>query len=318
MDRDIAFDDEMAEGVTPPVKNSLTTLNPLPFDTSVLAHVPVFTGRDLSRLRAEPLGSITNRTYRLTLDEDSYVARIAGPTTRYLDRETEAHNARIAHDLGLAPPVLFIDEQVLLTRYVDGARPLTAVDLAEPRRLAQVAAMLRRLQSSRVPFRHERHPFGEVDRYIGTFSHGRAVSLRSRLQPVERALSASPMPLVPAHVDASASNFILCPDDSLLLVDWEFSSMADRAWDVASILMQRPDDADARRFVAEAAGEDSTRMLARVALFRIALCLVAGSWCAMEAAARKDDALMQVAERYLDRCDQFRSHADLPRWLEAV
>src|SRR5689334_15198516 len=163
MDRDIAFDDEMAEGVTPPVKNSLTTLNPLPFDISLLARVPVFAGRDLSRLGAAPLGSITNRTYRLTLDEDSYVARIAGPTTRYLDRETEAHNARIAHGLGLAPPVLFLDEHVLLTRYVDGARPLTTADLADSKRLAQMATMLRRLQSSGVPCRHERHPFGEID-----------------------------------------------------------------------------------------------------------------------------------------------------------
>ena len=293
-------------------------MHQLPFDPSILAHVPIFVGRDLSRLRAEPLGSITNRTYRLTLDADSYVARIAGPTTRYLDRETEAHNARVAHDLGLAPPVLFLDERILLTRYVEGARALTATDLENPNRLGQIAVMLRRLQSSARPFRHERDPFDNADSYIGAQPHPRSVALRRALEPVARALAASPMPLVPAHCDAGASNFILTPDDTLLLVDWEFSSMADRAWDISTVFGQRGNDGAARRFVAQASGDDSPRMLARVELFRMALSLVAASWLAMEAATRGDDALQQVADRYFDRGEALLQHPNLPGWLAAV
>ena len=312
----------MAEGVTPRVKNSLTTLNHLPFDTSVLAHVPVFARRDLSRLRAEPLGSITNRTYRLrwdgALDEDSYVARIAGPTTRYLDRETEAHNARIAHDLGLAPPVLFLDEHVLLTRYVDGARPLAAADLEDPKRLSQIAAMLRRMQSSARPFRHARDPFENADSYIQAHPHPRSLAMRHALEPVAHALAASPMPMVPVHCDAGASNFVLCPDDTLLLVDWEFSAMADRAWDIATVFGQCGNDAAARQFAVEATGGGAPRMLARVELFRLALSLVAASWLAMEAAARRDDSLLEVADRYFDRGDALLRHPDLPRWLATV
>jgi thiamine kinase-like enzyme len=125
---------------------------------------------------------------------------------------------------------------------------------------------------------------------------------------------------VPAHVDAGAANFVLGADGSLFLVDWEFSSMADPAWDVASVLGQRAilDDHLARRFVAETLGDASDGTMARIILFKVALCLVAGSWCAMEAFFRKDDTLEQAANGYLDRCAGFLSDPRLPQWLEAV
>jgi Ser/Thr protein kinase RdoA (MazF antagonist) len=146
----------------------------------------------------EAIGSITNQTYRLDVGQDSYVVRVAGPTTRYLDRAVETHNAAIAAELGLAPPILYVDDQLLVTRFVAGARPLNAGDLADPGRLQQVGDLLSRLQRSPRPFRHERHPFGEIDRYLDAFPHPPAVVLRRALLPVEAALVRSPRPLAPA------------------------------------------------------------------------------------------------------------------------
>jgi thiamine kinase-like enzyme len=197
---------------------------------------------------------------------------------------------------------------------------LAAGDLGDPERLRQVGALLSRLQRSPRPFRHERHPFGEIDHYLGQHAHPRAVALRKALQPIEAALGRSPRPLVPAHVDASAANFLLDRDGRLWLVDWEFSSMADPAWDPASVMMQRTIDDDdvARRFAAAVFGEAGEATLARIALFKTALCLVAGSWCAMEAAARRDDVLMRTAESYFDRGEVFLAGSEMPRWLKAV
>jgi thiamine kinase-like enzyme len=197
---------------------------------------------------------------------------------------------------------------------------LNASDLGEPGRLQQVGALLFRLQRSERSFRGERHPFGEIDRYLGAYPHARSVALRRALQPIEAALVRSSRPLVPAHVDASAANFLLGGDGRLWLVDWEFSSMADPAWDPASVLMQRAADEDdaTRDFVATVLGDAREDTLARIGLFKTALCLVAGSWCAMEAAARRDDALMRTAERYLDRGEVFFADRRMPRWLAAV
>jgi thiamine kinase-like enzyme len=303
-----------------PVKNSLTKLDRLPLDPALLERVPFLSGHDRAGWHIQAIGSITNQTYRLDVGPDSYVVRVAGPTTRYLDRAVETHNAAIAAELGLAPPVLYLDDKLLVMRFVTGARPLSAGDLGVSSRLQQVGDLLSRLQRSQRPFRGERHPFGEIDRYLGQYPHARAVAFRRALQPVAAALARSPRPLAPAHIDASAANFLLGGDGRLWLVDWEFSSMADPAWDPASVLMQRTvhDDEAAQRFVAAVLGDAGEAALARIGLFRIALCLVAGSWCAMEAAARGDDALMRTADTYLQRGEGFLADPRLPRWLEAV
>jgi thiamine kinase-like enzyme len=292
----------------------------MPLDPALFERVPFLAGRGRGDWRIEPLGSVTNQSYRLDDGQDSYVIRVAGPTTAYLDRAVETHNAGIAADLGLTPPVLYLDDALLVTRFVAGARPLTAADLRDPGRLRQVGGLLSRLQRSPRPFRHERHPFGEIDRYLGQHAHPRAVALRRALQPVEAALARAPRPLVPAHVDASVANFLLGEDGRLWLVDWEFSSMADPAWDPASVLMHRApdDDAAALGFIAAVLGDAGEGFLARIGLFKAALCLVAGSWCAMEAAARRDDALMQAAEHYLARGDVFLADPRMPHWLATV
>jgi thiamine kinase len=181
--------------------------------------------------------------------------------------------------------------------------------------------LLARLQRSDRPFAGERHPFGEIDRYLGQHAHARAVTLRAAMQPVEVALKRTALPLAPAHVDASAANFLLTAEGALLLVDWEFSSMADPAWDIASILMQRSaddDDKPALQFAAAILGEAGEETMARIALFKAAMTLVAGSWCAMEAASRQDSAMMQIADGYLDRCAGFLSDPHMGQWLRAA
>jgi thiamine kinase-like enzyme len=292
----------------------------LPLSPDLLERVPFLSDRDHAGWRIEPIGSVTNQTFRVTSGSDSYAVRVAGPTTRYLDRAVETHNAAIAAELGLAPAILFQDDELLVTRFVDGARPLTATDLNDAKQLLEVAALLSRLQGSARAFAGERHPFGEIDRYLGRHPHGRALALRRQARPVEEALARAPRTMVPAHVDANPANFLRDANGRLWLVDWEFSSMADPAWDPASVLMQRSagDGEAARRFVTAILGEAGERTMARIGLFKASLCLVAGSWCAMEATARSDAALMRVADNYLDRCEVFLADRRMEQWQQRV
>lgn len=285
-------------------------------ESEIIEAVPQLAGRPPGAWRFERLGGITNRTYLVVGREVSYVLRVASPTTHYLDREVEAHNARIAGTLGIAPAVLHADARLLLTEFLPESRQLRLDDLRLPDRLGQVAGLLRRLQASPQPFRGARHPFGEIDKYLAMHADPRATDLRRRAEPIAAALTAAPLPAVPAHVDATVANFLICGDDSLRLVDWEFSAMTDPCWDVSSILTQLPFDPDlARRFTAEALGRDDSMVLARVALFRASMFLVAGSWCAMEAAFRSDAELDRMAQSYLDRCAEALAHPEMPHWI---
>src|SRR5262245_47704868 len=75
-----------AKGCHGPVNNSLTKLDRLPLDPALLQRVPFLAARGAATWQAEPLGSVTNQTYRVTGADESYVVRVAGPTTHYLDR----------------------------------------------------------------------------------------------------------------------------------------------------------------------------------------------------------------------------------------
>lgn len=292
---------------------------PFPLESEIIEAVPQLAGRPLGTWRLERLGGITNRTYLVAGKDISYVLRIAAPTTHYLDREAEAHNARIAGMLGIAPTVLYADARLLLTEFLPGSRQVRLDDLRMPKRLDQVADLLRRLQASPQPFRGARHPFGEIDKYLAMHADPRATDLRRRAAPIADALAAAPVPAVPAHVDATAANFLIRGDDSLRLVDWEFSAMTDPCWDVSSVLTQLPFDAElARRFTARALGRDDSAILARVALFRAAMFLVAGSWCAMEAAFRNDADLDHMAQAYLDAHAEALARPEMPHWIAGL
>lgn len=286
----------------------------------ILEAVPLFAGRPAGYWQCEALGGITNRTYRVSAgggeSREIYALRIATETTHYLDRVAELHNARIAGELGIAPQVLHADGRLLVTRFLSGARPLRIGEFGDSARLEQIGRLLRRLQGEARAFIGARHPFGEIDKYLKLHSHPRSLDLRRSMQPVADAIAATPITSVPAHIDPNAGNFLLCPDGSLQLIDWEFSAMADPCWDVAAILTQAPDDDTlVRRFVATVLGRADDAILARVALFRAAMFLVAGSWCAMEAAFRADAALLTMADSYLDQGAVALSDPRMPRWL---
>lgn len=291
-----------------------------PVESEIIEAVPQLGGRGAGYWRFEPMGGITNRTYRVSGGDEIFVLRIAAPTTGYLDRAAEAHNARIAGELGLAPPVLFADARLMLTGYLAGARPLDYADFSDPPRLDQIAVVLQRLQHSRQPFMGARHPFGEIDKYLALHPHERVAALRRQAEPLAAAIAPAGVPAppaaVPAHVDPNPANFLLCADGAMRLVDWEFSAMTDPCWDIAAILSQAPfDAARLRRFTGLVLERGDDAILARVALFRAAMLLVAGSWCAMEAGFRGDAALERMAHGYLDRFAAALAEPQMPRWL---
>ena len=84
----------------------------------------------------EPLGGgITNRNFRVTLDDGDVVLRIGGKDTALLgiDRQVEHAASRAAADAGLGPAVvMFVEpEGYLVTRYVAGG-PLPVEEVRTP------------------------------------------------------------------------------------------------------------------------------------------------------------------------------------------
>ena len=184
-------------------------------------------------------GGITNRNFKIALDDEAYVLRIGGKDTELLgiDRRVEHEASLAAAAVGVGPEVVaFVEpEGYLVTRFIEG-------DVVEPEAIREPEALRRVVQSLRAihagpPIAARFDPFRVVEAYAVTAAtHGVTVPpaferARATSALVERARG--PAPERPCHNDLLTANFI---DDGrrIRIVDWEYAGMGDVFFDLAN------------------------------------------------------------------------------------
>ena len=284
-----------------------------------IERLPPFAARPVGQWRVSRLPSLTNHTFLVSAEDAALVLRLpAKAAALSIDRRGELHNLSIAASLGLAPPVRHMDESsgVLVTEYIAGSRALGPDDFQDQGTQVAVSRLLKRLGTSEATFLGRQDPAEAIDRYLAIHADREATDLRRRMSPWLEALRRTATKPVAAHVDPHPGNFLLRPDGGMLLIDWEFSAMADPCWDVAAILNSMPDDeAVMRRVASVSLGDANTPAMARLGIFQAALCLVAGSWAAMEAAQRGDPGLGELRADYLGKCQAWIDDDRVDAWL---
>ncbi|WP_269580702.1 choline/ethanolamine kinase family protein [Roseibium sp. Sym1] len=180
---------------------------------------------------------LTNRVFRLQAELGDFFLRLPAPgSAGTVNRMAEAHNLKLAVELDLAVPALFCDVSsgILLTRALIVAdRP--------PANLAwRIGAVLGRLHASGAVFQDVLSPDAVLATQRQSLS-GQPGLLRD-FALLERALvdaggGEETLVRVPSHGDPSPGNF-LATADRLWLIDWEYSAMADPAWDLAYAILE--------------------------------------------------------------------------------
>ena len=210
-----------------------------------LAATGLFSARSLAGAEIQPVeGGMTNFSYYVAVDSERFVLRIPGAgTDAYIDRAQEAHNARAAARLGIAPEVVHADPQtgVALSRFIEGGRTLDVRAFRDPALLESAVDLLARLHRSDADFRGEMALFPILDRYFVLCGRRRPDLLAPLEGPRRRAEGLRPWiegtrePECPCHIDPAPSNFVLAAGASprLYLLDWEFSARCDPLWDLA-------------------------------------------------------------------------------------
>lgn len=261
---------------------------------AILVRIPVFAGQSLDALRVERLPSLTNRTYKVTIGADSYVLRIAGAgTARYIDRANEAHNARLAASIGIAPEVLYADAAsgLLLTRFIDGGIPLSNARLREPPILRSAVALLKRLHDSRLPFGGRMELLPKLAEYLA-LAAGRSwpsdlepATIRRRADAAAAALARESWPPVPSHIDPVPNNFVAVAGNgtALYLLDWEYSALCEPMWDVAALSLEAELDAEQdEALLAAYFPTGAAKQAGRFMLFKALLNLLAAAWAMVQ------------------------------------
>jgi thiamine kinase-like enzyme len=217
----------------------------------------VWPGRDA---RVEPLGGgITNRNFKVSVGEETFVLRIGGKDTELLgiDRRAEHAASRIAAELGLAPEVVELvePEGYLVTRYVEGE--VGRVDVE------RVGRALRRLHGG-PPFPARFDSFRVVEVY-GETARERGVAVpaaydtaKTTADAIERRRAGSASR--PCHNDLLNANFI-DGGGRLWIVDWEYAGMGDPFFDLGNFAANHELDEGGERTLLAAYGSDDTEAL---------------------------------------------------------
>jgi thiamine kinase-like enzyme len=261
--------------------------------SSALSQIPLFAGRPLDDLRVAPLESLTNRTCKLTLGADQFVLRIAGAgTASYIDRAGEAHNARLAAAIGIAPEVLYADPAggLMLTRLIPSGRPLSAADLRQPATLAHAMDLLKRLHESGLAFQGRMELLPKLDQYIALaarkgWPEGLDLTPARRAAEAARpALERGGAPWGPCHIDPVPHNFVVGgAPERLYLLDWEYAAMCEPLWDLAAVSIEAELDEAADRVLLQAYfGAAAPRQSGRLILYKALLNLLAAAWAVVQ------------------------------------
>ena len=137
----------------------------------------------------------------------------------------------------------FFDEKsgIKLSEYINNSEMLTPSNAKY--NLKKVAVILKKLHNSQIIFPNIFDPFKEMKRYEelinkenGKFYDG-YLELKKDVFKLKEILKSFNIELVSCHNDTVPENF-LKKEDSLFLIDWEYSGLNDPIWDLAAFSIE--------------------------------------------------------------------------------
>ena len=207
---------------------------------TIFKRVPLLAEFHPRNFTIRPLPGFTNHNFHLQNNEHNWVLRIPKPeTNQTINRQHEAHNARIAYSLGIAPDCLWRDDSGLsLNLSLPDSRPMNTNDIDNRATLGKLLKKLNRLHKSKSKF------LGTVDlaELLPRYYEQVPGHLQSQIEPGYRiaiakleSLSDKEKILVPSHNDLVLENILIDAAGQIWLIDWEYSSMASPYWDLATL-----------------------------------------------------------------------------------
>lgn len=296
---------------------------------AALGWVPLFRGVRRGDVVVEPLGSLTNLSYKITTNGDAYVLRLPGAgTSEYIDRGAEEHNSRVAAVAGVGAEVLYFDTTTgtMVSRFIQGTAMNNHHFRQDADAPARAASVLRRVHAIGPVFEYHFNAFGMIDHYLdllrgmGLKPPEGYYAVETRTEAVRQALEVLPASLTSCHNDPWPPNFI-DTGSRMYLIDWEFSGMNDPYWDLAHLSVEAGFGAEQDHAMMQAYtnGAATLKSYSRLELYKATSDLLWSLWALVEHANGNTTFDFQAyAQRRFDACRVRIDTSEFGRSLQAV
>lgn len=216
----------------------------------IIARVPAWQGA--RQIKVERIEGLTNTNYHVDVDGEHFVLRVSGENTARLgiNRSHELAALQAAAAAGIGPEVtaFLLPQGHLVTRWVDGYH----WDVAEYRTpdhvrlLTETARRIHALPPNGAifsPFRRTA-AYLETARSFGVPLPAGFSSFHKTMQAVERDQANDPSDWLHfCHNDLVSVNYLFVPrDESIKVLDWEFSGLGDIYYDLATVVYTHDSD----------------------------------------------------------------------------
>lgn len=220
-----------------------------PFDhDNLISHLKtIFPDRAVENAQITQIGGLSNKNFKVELDDDVYVLRVPGNGSEgMVDRSSEEENSLKAANIGVNPAVRYFNSNtgIKLVDFISGAETLNGGTIQRQENLRQIATILKTLHSSKVRFNNDFNVFREIvsyekllERTKGKMYEGYA-DIRPQVFALEEQLNSYGVSLKPCHNDMVAENFVKSDSGKIYLIDWEYSGMNDPLWEFAALFIE--------------------------------------------------------------------------------
>ena len=204
-----------------------------------LATIPLLAQYAPQDVTITAMPGYTNFNYRLCAGDDDWVLRLPrAATDAFIDRAAEAHNQALAHQLGLAPQVVWRNtDGITLTPMLRHSRNLRASDFDNVAMLQTIVRPLQQLHRSGLEFQGHESLGALLLRHFELLDATKRAHYAPRIEQAQRILSLlehEDQPWVASHRDLVMANLLL-ENERLWIIDWEYSAMASPYWDLATL-----------------------------------------------------------------------------------
>jgi thiamine kinase-like enzyme len=212
----------------------------------VLAQIDRWQGRTLTY--APVLGGLMNSNWRITVQgvDTRYFLKIPGDgSDAFIDRSLANEAARRAGDRGIGAEVVHFDSAtgVEVIEFLEGYRACTNGDFKNPDVPREIIGIYRRLHDGEL-LSGTKTMFDMIEEHldqaqeIGVRLPLDAGLILGEYQQAKSALLASGLDLVACHNDPMPGNFLVADGKPMRMVDYEFASNNERAYELALLIVE--------------------------------------------------------------------------------
>lgn len=180
----------------------------------------------------------TNDSFIFTVNKEKYVFRAPGKATeKLINREQEAAVYSALKGSDICDEVVYLNSKngFKISKYISSARTLDPHNEVE---VTQALSLLRQLHNSNIKVDHDFNIFSRIEQYLEYCKQADAILFNDfeevvgLITEVKNILENIQRPSVLIHVDPVPVNYLLS-NDTIKLIDWEYSGMGDPILDLA-------------------------------------------------------------------------------------